>query len=453
MSDGLKHLHICDITQDDSLHYWIMSEKDISRIDKRTREISTYNSKDGFMNSIYYYRSFEKYGGNLFVAGETGVDEFNPYNMGVNLVPPQVVLAGVRVMGNEYASNIALENVDRISVNYNQNFVDLKILPLHYVASENNKIAYKVEGAHKTYIDIGKRRNISLSGLSPGIHNLWVKGSNSDEVWSDPKRIAIDIAYPWWRTWTFYLGAILFFMLIGRWTLRKYLARIRIAQIEKERISTQMAELELKALSSQMNPHFLFNSLNSIKSLINQNKNAEASIFITRYSRLIRQILNNSRSKFVRLQEEVDVINLYLDLEKLRLGDSFTYNIDVEDDIGVDFIEIPPSLLQPYVENSILHGLLNKEHGSKHLSIVIRKKDNFLEIRIIDNGVGRKASKAIQSQSILKNKSLGTVISKERINLLSDVYGYQSTVEILDLINKDGLPTGTEVKILLHFEE
>ncbi len=452
IKDGLQHVHICDIIQDDSLNYWIMTEKNLARIDKQSREITTFDNKDGFMNSRYYYRSFAKYEGNIFVGGETGVDEFNPNKIGINPVPPQVVLSRVNVMGKKYVSDIAIEKLDKITVAHNQNFIDLDVLSLHYVMPEKNKVAYKFEGVQNDYIDIGNRKNISFSGLSPGIHKLWIKGSNSDEVWSEPKLITIDVAYPWWRTWTFYFGAFLFLGLTAWLILKNYLSKIRREQEEKEKISTQMAELELKALSSQMNPHFLFNSLNSIKSLINQNKNAEASTFIIRYSRLIRQILNNSRSKFVRLQEEVDVISLYLELEKLRLGESFTFEIDMDEDVGADFIEIPPALLQPYVENSIWHGLLNKEHGSKHLSIKIRKKEEFLEIRIKDNGIGRKASKAIQSQSMLKNKSLGTIISKERINLISDVYGHESTVNFLDLTDKDGQPSGTEVQILLHIE-
>jgi len=451
LTEGLEHVHICDITQDDSLHYWIMTEKDISRIDKKTRAISTFDSKDGFMNAIYYYRSFAKYDGNLFVAGESGVDEFNPNNIGINPVPPQIVLSGVSVMGKDYESDFALENLDKISVAHDQNFIDLDVLSLHYVVPDKNKVAYKFEG-HDNFIDIGNKNNISLSGLSPGIHDLWIKGSNSDDVWSEAKLISIDVAFPWWRTWTFYLCAFLFLGVSAWWLLKQYLARMHKAQEEKQKIDTQMAELELQALSSQMNPHFLFNSLNSIKSLINQNKNSEASAFIVRYSRLIRKILNNSRSKFVRLQEEVDVISLYLELEKLRLGDSFSYHIDIEDNVGADFIEIPPSLLQPYVENSICHGLLNKEKGAKQLSIKIRRVDQYLEIRIIDNGIGRKAAKAIQSQSILKNKSLGTVISKERINLISEVYGYDSTINILDLKGNDGKPSGTEVQMLLHVE-
>ncbi len=449
IKDGLKHVHICDITQDDSLNYWIVTEKDLARIDKQTREITTFDSKDGFMNGGYYYRSFAKYDGNIFVAGETGVDKFNPNSIGVNPVPPQIVLSEVSVMGKEYVSDIALEKMDKITVAHDQNFIDLKVLSLHYVVPDKNKIAYKFEGVQDDFIDLGTRKNISFSGLSPGIHNLLIKGANSDNIWSEPKLITIDVAYPWWRTWTFYVGAFLFFGLTGWWMLRSYLTRIRSAQREKEKISTQMAELELKALSSQMNPHFLFNSLNSIKSLINQNKNAEASTFIISYSKLIRQILNNSRSKFVRLQEEVDVVRLYLELEKLRLGDSFTYAIEMEEGVGADFIEIPPALLQPYVENSIWHGLLNKEKGSKHLSIKIRKIEEFLEIRIIDNGIGRKASKAIQSQSRLKNKSLGTVISKERINLIANVYGNESTIKTLDLTGEDGQSSGTEVRILL----
>ena len=453
IKEGLKHIHICDIIQDDSLHYWILTEKDIARIDRRTRKISTFDSKDGFMNSVYYYRSFAKYDGKIFVAGSLGVDEFDPNKMGANPTPPQLVLSNVKVMGKKYTSEVAVENLEKISVAHDQNFIDIEVLALHYVAPEKNKIAYKFEGVDDDYIDIGNRKNISFTGLSPGIHNLWIKGSNSDEVWSEPKLITINVAYPFWRTWTFYIGVILIFGLTAWLILKNYLESIRSKQEEKERVSIQMAELELKALSSQMNPHFLFNSLNSIKSLINQNKNADASTFIIRYSRLVRKILNNSRSKFVRLQEEVDVIRLYLELEKLRLGDSFTYDIQMDKEIAADFIEIPPALLQPYVENSIWHGLLNKENSSKHLSIKISKKEDFLDIRIIDNGIGRKASEAIQSQSRLKKKSLGTIISKERVDLISDVYGYKSTVDFIDLLDAKGNPSGTEVRMLLQIEQ
>jgi len=352
-------------------------------------------------------------------------------------------------MGKEYISELATENIDKIEVKHDQNFIDLTVKALHYVAPEKNKIAYKFEEAHDDYIDLGNRKNISLSGLSPGNHKLWIKGSNSDDVWSTPKLVSIVVANPWWRTWTFYIGALLLFGLTGYWIVRSYLSRVKNKMMAEEKINVQLAELELKALSSQMNPHFLFNSLNSIKSLINQNRNEEASTFIISYSRLIRQILNNSRSKFVRLQEEIDVLQLYLELEKLRLGESFTFDIIINEAVETDFIEIPPALLQPYVENSIWHGLLNKEKGNKHLSIKIGKQEDFIEIRIIDNGIGREASKAIYAQSTLKNKSLGTVISKERVDLISAVYGYDSKVNILDLTDSSGRASGTEVRILL----
>lgn len=452
-ADGLRHVHICDIIQDDNWNYWVMTDQDISRIDKKSKKITTYDSKDGFMNGQYYYRSFGMYDGQIYAAGNIGVDRFNPSEMKINPEPPQLILSEINVMGKPYQSDISIEKLDKIYVDHNENFIDLKVLPLHFVAPDKNEISYKIEESHQEYINIGNRRSISLSGLGPGTHTVFVKGSNSDGVWSESKKISIEVAYPWWRTWVFYLGTILMFGIITWLLLKWYLDKERKKQEENKRITSQMAELELKALSSQMNPHFLFNSLNSVKSLINQNKNKEASSYITRYSKLVRQILNNSRSKFVRLQDEIDVIELYLDLEKMRLGNSFLYVINIEDGVGADFIEVPPSILQPYVENSIWHGLMNKETGDKHLSISIGKKEDFIEIRIIDNGIGRKAAKLIQSDSVLKKKSLGTLISKERINLLSDVYGYESSVEIIDLKDEDGNASGTEVKILLQIDE
>ena len=166
--------------------------------------------------------------------------------------------------------------------------------------------------------------------------------------------------------------------------------------------------------------------------------------YLTKYSQLIRQVLNNSRKKFIRLDEEVETLRLYIDLEKMRMK-NFAYSIDIGEDVDTDFVEVPPLLLQPYVENAIWHGLMNKQEGDKRLYIKIQCIQDNIVISIEDNGIGRKQAAKLQSTTIGKKQSLGLQISQERLNLLNEIHGSDVRVEINDLHQ----PSGTRVVIYL----
>ncbi|HNE51312.1 MAG TPA: histidine kinase, partial [Chitinophagales bacterium] len=205
----------------------------------------------------------------------------------------------------------------------------------------------------------------------------------------------------------------------------------------------QLAEIKLKALVAQMNPHFIFNCMNSIQAMILSNQNMEASMYLTKLSRLVRAVLENSVKTFVPLQEVIEKLKLYLELESLRFDQKFNYDIQVKD-VDTYSVEMPAMLIQPYVENSIWHGLLKKE-GDKNILILFYKKNNMLVCEIIDNGIGRV--KAAELNLKKQHKSLGTIITQEMFDTLHKIKDTNYRVETIDLYDSTHQPLGTKVVV------
>ena len=202
-------------------------------------------------------------------------------------------------------------------------------------------------------------------------------------------------------------------------------------------------ELEMQALRSQMNPHFIFNSLNSINMFILENNRLQASEYLAKFSKLVRLILQNSQEAFIPLEKELEALRLYLELESLRFEQRFVYTISVDDEIDSNVLKVPPLIIQPYAENAIWHGLMHKKETG-HLEIRLYKEESNLYCRIIDDGIGRKNAAELKTHSGSANKSMGMRITANRIARL---HKNQNEVSVLitDLILPDGSPGGTEV--------
>ncbi len=227
------------------------------------------------------------------------------------------------------------------------------------------------------------------------------------------------------------------------------LTKEREARLERD-FNRRLATVRMETLRSQMNPHFLFNGLNSIKLFVIENKPRLAGDYLSRFARLIRLVLENSKASLIPLSRELETLELYLRLESLRFGDRFTYRITVDPDIDVDFVYLPPTLLQPYVENAIWHGLLHRPDAGGKLAIGISSRDDGrLELVIEDNGVGRVYATENRAESSTTHKSLGMQITAERIAMLRQYYGFEATVEVTDLYAADGEAAGTRVTIYL----
>lgn len=220
-------------------------------------------------------------------------------------------------------------------------------------------------------------------------------------------------------------------------------------QVEKLKWQQQASELEMQALRAQMNPHFIFNSLNSINRFILKNEKKQASEYLTKFSRLVRLILQNSQSSLITLDSELECLRLYLELEALRFDHHFIYRLDVEEELDTKSTRIPPLIIQPYVENAIWHGLMHKEEKG-HLSIVMTSDNVNLICKVTDDGVGRKKAAEMKSKSTSLHKSMGLRITADRISMMQrDDANGSNAVTIHDLTLSDGSPGGTEVVLCL----
>lgn len=201
----------------------------------------------------------------------------------------------------------------------------------------------------------------------------------------------------------------------------------------------------MEALRAQMNPHFISNSLNAIDSLVNKGKQEEASEYLIDFSRLCRLILNNSKADLISLDKEIETLGYYLSLEKLRMGNRLNYRFDIDEELSPATIQVPPLLLQPFIENAIIHGIQNKQVPG-HIDISIRPYDShLLEVRITDDGVGRDRARAIRSKSVLGRPSLGVSITEERLETMKKMKG--ARIQYHDLVGAEGRVLGTEVII------
>jgi LytS/YehU family sensor histidine kinase len=218
-------------------------------------------------------------------------------------------------------------------------------------------------------------------------------------------------------------------------------------QAQRTLMDTQqkMADVEMQALRAQMNPHFIFNCLNSINRYIVKSDQATASLYLTRFAKLIRLILDNSNSKNVTLSNELEALKLYIEMEALRFDKKFSYQVIVDDNVSADTIELPPLIIQPYVENAIWHGLLHKENDGIlkiHVSMI---GDAMLQCEIEDNGVGRDKAKELKSKSAASRKSLGMKLTESRLSLINKHSELNASIDIVDLKKDDGEPKGTKV--------
>ncbi len=316
-----------------------------------------------------------------------------------------------------------------------------------YNNSEDILYYYKLSSLNNNWI-INSTPNISYYSLPHGNYTFQAKALMPDGQFTNTIQYKFTIRTPWNKSWWFYSLCVL-----GIGSIIYGAAKYRINQIkEKEKLKAEFGakiiESELGALRAQMNPHFIFNSLNSINSFIVSNKGEQASNYLGDFSRLIRLILANSKNETISLAQEIETLEYYLKLESLRFKDKFTYSIIYHEDLPISIIKIPPMIVQPYIENAIWHGLMNKEDNDGKVIITFDLSDeDDLVATIIDNGIGRVAAKQYKSESLHKNKSYGMLITEERLQLIQEKFGKKASVIITDLYNNKQQAQGTNVTI------
>jgi len=248
------------------------------------------------------------------------------------------------------------------------------------------------------------------------------------------------------KYFTYGLAAFIILLLIIGFLL--YYQSKMAAKRKITEMNNKLTEITHANLRQQMNPHFIFNTLNSIQYYMYQHDKIATNNYLTKFSRLIRKILENSQQTLVPVKDELDVIQLYLELETLRFKDKFTFEITIDEEIDTLTYKIPTMLIQPYVENAVCHGLINKQETGL-LTIKMQLCDHYICCTIEDNGIGREAAMLIKKQKDTLHSSLGTKITESRINITNALYGTDLKVIFTDLNDGENNPCGTRVELQL----
>jgi LytS/YehU family sensor histidine kinase len=217
-------------------------------------------------------------------------------------------------------------------------------------------------------------------------------------------------------------------------------------QLKEAQYQNKLNDIALASLRAQMNPHFIFNCLNSIKLYTEQNNSAAASEYLSKFSKLIRNMLDNARMEKTSLSSEIETLQLYLNMETMRFKDKMTYEVHMDPSLDADFIEVPPLLIQPYVENAIWHGIMHKDGAGKLTITVAEVQNNMLLITVEDNGVGRVKATQMKTDNSA-HKSYGTQITSDRIALFNEKHKSDASVTITDLYDDDHNAVGTLVTL------
>ena len=422
------------------------------------KRIQKYSVADGIQSKEFNFWSASKAGKNLLFGGVNGVNFFNPTEITPFPVQARPTITSMTVNGgvplpeSSFLSGIRnISMIDQIVLDYEYNEIELNVAGLEYSDPQSIKYEYKMSKEEDSWRPL-ESNILSLSELREGDYRFLLKASNSDGEWPTDKvaKLNITVLPPWYRTeWFYSLLAIL--ALLAGYIFYKYrISQIRKAEAIKREIAEakqQVAETETAILRLQMNPHFIFNSMNSINSYILKKDVETASGYLNRFSKLMRMILDLAANPYVAVYEEAEFLELYMDTEAMRFEEKFTYEIIMDEQVDPDDTILPTMILQPFVENAIWHGLTEK--GSQgHVKVQFQKQNGSLVCSVEDNGQGRQAANAA-SIGKKEHVSKALTITNERLERLKKETGKPAHFNIIDLKGTDGEAIGTKVVLTL----
>jgi ligand-binding sensor domain-containing protein len=442
-ADGLSDNNVKSILSDHRGHLWISTSNGLSNFDPILGLFQNYFEKDGLQDNDFTAAAYKLHNGKLLFGGRLGLNVVDPATLETNTLPPLIQITEFSLY--EEPHDHLLRTDGTIKLSYDENYFSFTFTALDFSNPTANMYAYKLENFDTDWIKTSANQRIArYTNVFPGDYVFRVKASNNDGIWNDEGvSVHLSINPPFWKTNLFYssvgfaifLAIYLFIMLMKK----------------KSRRKNQYLEMEQKLLRSQMNPHFIFNSLSSIQSFILDNNPVKAGSYLSRFADLIRSILYNSREAFVPVYKELKTLENYIELQQLRFDSRFDFNLEVDTEIDTEYFSIPPMMAQPFVENSIEHGM-NELERQGHLNIRFTKKEDTLVITICDNGIGLAESGRKNRKKAIEHRSLATLITKERLSLFNRSYKVKKyKLEMNEMKGEGGINEGTEVIITIPF--
>jgi streptogramin lyase len=417
---------------------WIGTDKGLNRVrlDRPDLPVDHYNSQDGLASDLINCIFAD--GPVVYVGTSSGLSYFDETRINVRegclLHLLSIQNSGLERIGDSTA----------LALPYTDKHLRLEFAGISYRSVGDITYRYRLMGLDSAWRTT-RESFLEYPTLPSGKYQLQLQATNKFGFKSEIVRLPFEVEAPWWQSTLFYILVVAAFLSLTWLLVSLRIRQIRNRQQEKEQLNQRMIQMEHMALQAQMNPHFIFNCLNSIQQYIFDKDIFAANKYITGFSKLIRATLQHSSQAFVPLQDEIDYLSHYLSLEKLRFKEKMDYSIDVSPDIDIRSVLIPPMLVQPYVENSMRHGLRHKTDGKGFIRISMTVSEGNLTIAIEDNGIGREKAARYKTTEHIEYQSKGMSLTAERIGLMNKLYGEGIKVEILDLRNKKETPEGTRV--------
>lgn len=437
---------IFDITEDRFGTIWMGTNVGLVCFSRSNGGYTTrvYNVSNGLpSNEIFMVAADSNF---IYFSSSEGVSRFPLAAELANKTTPAIYIHSLKINGT--FSDIKLP----LHLPYNKNSITLEFDVLTFKQNNAFNLLYRLKALNgqNSKEELITGSSITIDNLPPGVYEATVYAVNNDGVRSkNPVVLHFEIGRPFWQRAWFIASAIVFLGLFFFLVFKLIARRIRKKEEAKTQMERQLAEFQLTALQAQMNPHFLFNAINSIQNFILKKEEREAYDYLSKFSKLIRMVLNNSEQKTLTLQEELETIKLYVELEQLRFDKKFEFSLEIADDVHADDENIPTMLIQPYIENAIWHGLMNLEAEQDGLlRISISRWNSLLKIVVEDNGIGREQAGKYRRESV--HRPVAMKLTEKRlsvINMMEDYAGVK--VVVSDLTNALGKASGTRVEIYL----
>lgn len=435
LSNACRHIFINPHNNE----IWISTNKGINRItihnlQQNRFSIVNYTEEDGLptddINQCFVRND------TLWAATSNGL-AIVQYNRKSTIHPPEIYINSL------VSDNILYNDFSSLSFSHNHNNIEVNFSGQSLSAGQLIKYNYRLVGLDNAWHTTSEN-SIRYAGLVPGKYQFEIYAVHPKGIVSDiPAVLSFTIENPFWLTWWFMIitGVVVVFTV-------SIIFIYRMKQIKKEEgVKNKILQAQITSLRSQMNPHFIFNSLNSIQDFIFKNEKQHANEYLSSFATLIRLVLDNSAHNYTTVAKECEFLELYLKLERLRMNSKFDYIISVDKEINTEFTEIPTMLVQPLVENALLHGIAPKKEKCL-LKINFEQRENgAINCVIEDNGVGRQ--KVSAERAVRKHTSFGLHAIMERVKILNSMKPYSVDFSLIDLKDVHGFPSGTSVQFTI----
>ncbi len=423
---------------------WIATANSIQELGIHTNKLRTLAKRDGVVS--YNISGIQVVNNRVFFSSNKGLFSIDKEKT-FKTQHPEVYFNLLEI--NEKDTVITSD----YTLKYNQNAIKIGFNVNGFLFNQKGRYKYRLKGYNNDWLTTAVGENsIKYNSLPAGKYTFQVQPFLNDSVdKSKIKELHFLIKTPFWKTIWFFLvigGLILGSTILYFRNKIKNKEKERVAQLEKMSLEKELIAINLTALRSQMNPHFIFNALNSIQDLVLQQDTDASYDYIVLFAKLIRNTLNYTTQDFISIEKELEFLNVYLQLEKLRFGNEFTYTISYN---SKEDVEVPSLLIQPFIENALVHGLLHKE-GKKELHIVFDHIGNSLQCNIIDNGIGREKSREINKRQGNRHESFALSAIEKRLEIFKKQY-HENIGYTIEDVYKNDLNKGTKVSITIPYKE